>query len=185
MKLIDKKRATQMTADQSLIDGLTKHEATIGAIVIGTKSYTVAQVIATIQTCLTTSKTVLINHAALDASLVAEGNARTQAKPVIDGLTQTLQVMFAGQVDQLADFALKGKKTAVVSPATHVKAAQKAAATREARGTKGKKARLAITTETANAAAPVTVPAPAATATAPAAAPEAAATPAPATAPKA
>lgn len=138
MGLVDKKRATQMASDQALIDGLTKHEAAIGTIVVGTKPYTVAQAIAILQTCLTASKQVVINHSTLEASLVAEDNARTQNKPFVDGLTQTLQVMFAGQVDQLADFSLKGKKAPVVTPATRVAAAQKAKATRAARHTMGK-----------------------------------------------
>ncbi|HEY1696862.1 MAG TPA: hypothetical protein VGG39_32105 [Polyangiaceae bacterium] len=169
MGLVDKKRATQMASDQALIDGLTKHEAAIGTIVVGTKPYTVAQAIAILQTCLTASKQVVINHSTLEASLVAEDNARTQNKPFVDGLTQTLQVMFAGQVDQLADFSLKGKKAPVVTPATRVAAAQKAKATREARGTKGPKARLQVQAAAAPAADPATEAPPAGQATPPAA----------------
>jgi hypothetical protein len=146
-------RALQMAADQSLIDGLTKHQATIGNLLVGGKTYTVAQAIALVQTALTASKTVVTNHATLEASLQAEDAARSDNKPFFDGLTQTLQAMFAGQVDTLGDFGLKGRKTPVVSPATRVAAAAKAKATRAARGTKGPKAKLKIT-----GAAPVAAP---------------------------
>ena len=170
MTLIDKKRTTQQAADQNMIDGLTKHQATIGGLLIAGKTYTVAQAIALVQTALTASKTVAINHTTLEASLQAETVVRTQNKPFFDGLNQTVLAMFAGQVDTLGDFGLKDRKPPVVSPATRVAAAKKAAATRKLRGTMGKKARLAIT------AAPAVEPAPA-----PAAAPATA----PTTAPKA
>jgi hypothetical protein len=172
MALADKTRATQQTADQSMIDGLTKNAATIGSLLIAGKTYTVAQAIALVQTALTASKTVVINHTALEASLQAETAVRTQNKPFYDGLTQTLQAMFAGQVSTLGDFGLKGRKVPVVAPATLVEAAAKAKATRAARGTKGPKARLTVTaapavaTATPPAAAPVVE-----TVTAPAAAP--------------
>ncbi len=153
MTLVDKKRATQQAADQAMIDGLTKNAATIGSLLIGGKTFTVAQAIALVQTALTASKTVVINHTALEASLQAETAVRTQNKPFFDGLTQTVQAMFAGQVSTLGDFGLTGRKVPVVSPETRVAAAAKAKATRIARGTKGPKARLAVT------AAPATEPA--------------------------
>ena len=174
----DRTRATQQTADQSMIDGLTKNAATIGSLLIAGKTYTVAQAIALVQTALTASKTVVINHTALEASLQAETAVRTQNKPFYDGLTQTLQAMFAGQVTTLGDFGLTGRKVPVVSPATRVAAAAKAKATREARGTKGPKARLTVTAApAAETATPPAAPA-VAPAAAPAVAPPATATPA-------
>ena len=172
MTLVDKKRTTQQTADQAMIDGLTKNAATIGSLLIGGKTFTVAQAIALVQTALTASKTVVINHTVLEASLQAETAVRTQNKPFFDGLTQTVQAMFAGQVSTLGDFGLKGRKAPVVAPATRVEAAKKAAATRKARGTKGPKARLTVTA--APAVEPATPPAVAPvveTVTAPVAAP--------------
>ena len=170
MTLTDKKRITQQTADQALIDGLIKHAATIGSLLIAARPFTVAQAIALVQTALTASKTVAVNHTALEASLQAETAVRTQNKSFFDGLTQTLLAMFAGQVDTLGDFGLKARKVPVVAPATRVAAAKKAAATRKARGTKGKKARLAITA--APAVVPATEPAAAPPATAPTPAPK-------------
>ena len=170
MTTSNKTRALQMTAEQTMIDGLLKHAATIGNVVIGGKTFVAADIVTLLQASLAASKKVGINHTALEASLQAETTVRAQNKPVIDGFTQTLQTMFAGQVDTLGDFGLTGPKKAVIPPATRVAAAKKAAATRKLRGTMGKKARLAIT------AAPAVEPAPA-----PAAAPATA----PTTAPKA
>jgi hypothetical protein len=172
MTKTDRTRAAQQTADQSMIDGLTKNAATIGSLLIGGKTFTVAQAIALVQTALTASKTVVINHAVLEASLQAEDTVRTQNKPFFGGLTQTVQAMFAGQVTTLGDFGLTGRKVPVVAPATRVAAAQKAAATRKARGTKGPKARLTVTAApaVATATAPAVVPV-VETVTAPAVAP--------------
>ncbi len=180
MTLVDKKRATQQAADQSMIDGLTKNAASIGSLLIGGRTYTVAEAIALVQAALTASKTVVVNHTVLEDSLQAETTVRTENKPFFDGLTQTVQTMFAGQVSTLGDFGLKGRKPRVVAPATRVAAAQKAAATRKARGTKGPKARLIVPTAPAvvTTASPPVAPV-VENGTAPAAAPAPVAAPAP------
>jgi hypothetical protein len=152
----------------------------------------VAQAIAIVQSSLAASKDVAIKRAALEASLEAEKTVRATNKVFVSSLKQTLQAMFVGQVDTLAQYGLKGRKTRVVPPKTKVAAAARAKATRELRGTKGSKQKLElqsppvveVTTSTTHAAspAPVTEPTPA-----PAVAPAPAPTPsaAPALAPKA
>jgi hypothetical protein len=136
-------RVAVTAAEQNLADGLTKHESTIGSFLLGGKSYTVAQVIAIVTSPIPASKDVVVKRAALEASLEAEREARAQSRFVVSAAKQTLQAMFAGQVDVLADFGLKGPKPRVVPPKTQVASAARARATRELRGTVGPKAKLA------------------------------------------
>ena len=140
-----------------------------------------AQAIALVMAPVATSKDVVVKRAALDASLEADTATRAQNGPFVSALKQTLQAMFVGQVDTLADFGLKGRKTRVVSPKTQVAAAARAAETRKLRGTTGPKKKLELQ---APPAVVTTSPAPAAgVAPAPTAATETAAAPAVATAP--
>jgi hypothetical protein len=172
-------------ADQQLADGLTKHESAIGSFLIGGKAMTVANVIAIVISPIAPSKDVVVKRAALEASIEAERAARAQSRTVVSAVKQALQVMFAGQVDVLADFGLKGRKPRVVPPKTQVAAAARAAATRKLRGTQGPKAKLATQAppvEVSTASAPVTSHAPEPT-PAPAPAPTPAPAPGPAVAP--
>jgi hypothetical protein len=137
MPVKNRTRALQQAADQNMIDGLTKHAAAIGSILLGGRTYTVAEATVLVQAALTASKTVVVQRTALTASLEDETTVRTENKVFFDGLIQTVQTMFAGQIAALGDFGLKAPKKAVVSPETRVAAAAKAKATREARGTKG------------------------------------------------
>jgi hypothetical protein len=172
-------RVTKQAAAQQLADGLTKHQATIGDLIIAANKYAVAQAIALVLAPVATSKDVVIKRAALEASLEADRAAWAQNKGFVSSLKQTLQAMFAGQVDTLADFGLKGRKPRVVSPKTQVAAAARAKATRSLRGTKGSKQKLEVK------APPVAVTTTAAPAPEPAPAPAPSPAPAPAPAPKA
>jgi hypothetical protein len=136
-------RVAVTAAEQNVADGLLKHATTIGAFLLGGKSYTVAQVIAVVTSPIAASKDVVVKRAALEASLEAEREARAQSRFTVSAVKQTLQAMFAGQVDVLADFGLKGPKPRVVPPKTQVAAAARAKATRALRGTVGPKAKLA------------------------------------------
>jgi hypothetical protein len=152
----------------------------------------VAQAIAIVQSSLAASKDVANKRAALEASLEAERAVRGTNKVFVSALKQTLQAMFVGQVDTLAQYGLKGRKPSVVPPKTKVASAARAQATRKLRGTKGSKQKrevqsppvVEVTTSTTPPASPepVTTPTPA-----PAVAPAPAPTPsaAPALAPKA
>jgi len=171
-------------ADQKLADGLTKHATQIGSFLIGGKSMTVANVIAIVISPIAPSKDVEVKRAALEAAIAVEKEARAQSGPTVSAVKKTLQAMFVGQVDVLAEFGLKGPKPRVVPPKTKVAAAARAAATRKLRGTQGPKAKLAVQAppaEVTTAVAPVTSHAPEAS-PAPAAAPAPVVAPATATA---
>jgi hypothetical protein len=147
----------------------------------------VAAAIALVLAPAQTSKDVAAKKAAYEAALEADRQAKASNKVFVSALKQTLQAMFVGQVDTLADFGLKGRKPRVVSPKTKVASAARADATRKLRGTKGPVQKLAIqappaTVSTTAAHEPAPEPTPGPT---PAPAPAPTPAPAPAPAPKA
>lgn len=116
----------------TLVNGLTKHAATIGSVTVAGKSYTAASAIALVQTSITASQNAIVQHSALEDALKTEQTTRASNQPFVQGLKQTLQVMFAGQIATPGDLGLSDRRTPVVSPATRVAAAAKAKATRAA-----------------------------------------------------
>ncbi len=190
-------RTQQQSADQALIDGLKKREATVGSLLIGGTSYKTADIIATLQSRIDARNATVSSRATWQALVKADSDTRTKTKALVSGLRQALQVMFAGSIDALADFGLKPRKARVVTPEQKQVAALKAKATRAARGTMGSKQKKAVkgsvagvlvtpiiapkpvaapsatsspqTTSTATPATPPPAAAPAATASAPAA----------------
>jgi hypothetical protein len=159
-------RVSQQTADQKLIDGLTKHGSTVPSLMIGGQSYTTAAIIGLLQGRIATATTVTNSHAAWQGAVQADRDERTKTKPFVSGLRKALQVAFAGSIEPLADFGLKPPKARPPrTPEQKAASVAKAEATRAARHTMGSKQKAAIK-GTVPGAAPATQPAaPAAAAT--------------------
>jgi hypothetical protein len=131
-------RTLKQAADQKLIAGIGKHASTVPAFVVGNTSYKPADLVAIIQTRVTAADTTVSTRATWQNAVQAERDARTRTQAVVFGLKQTLQAMFAGSLDALADFGLTPRKPRVVTPEKKALAAARAKATREARHTMGK-----------------------------------------------
>jgi hypothetical protein len=171
-------RDEEVTADQSLVDGLNMHSATIPPIFIAGAAVPLKDIITTLQSRIAAAKNVSPAKATWLAALAADRDVRSKSKTLVSALKQSLLVFYAGQVQTLADFGLTGRKTPVVSPETQVAAAAKAKATRAARHTMGKKQKAKITGTVVT-----TAPAPPPSAASPAAPPAATVVVAPAPAP--
>jgi hypothetical protein len=183
-----KNRIDEMAADQKLIDGLTKHAATITSLVIGGVTMATKDIISTLQARITASQNAQNTRATWQAAVVTDHAERTKTMTFASGLRQGLIVAFTGQVDALADFGLTARKAVVLTPAELLARNAKATATRAARHTLGTVQKSKITGETAAAATPVPaapapLPIPAGPAPAPVTAPAAPVTPAPSAAP--
>ena len=180
-------RVDEIAADQKLIDGLTKHAATITALVIGGVTMASKDIISTLQGRITASLNATTTRATWQAAVLADHALRTKTGTFASGVRQALMVAFAGQVDALADCGLTPRKVPVLTPAEKTARNAKAKATRAARHTMGTVQKAQITGATAAAApapAPAaTAPIPAGPAPAPVAAPAAPVPPAPAVAP--
>jgi len=151
-------QTTLTAADQKLIDGLTKHALTIASMVIAGQTMATKDIIAEIQTSITAANAVQTARATWQAAVAANKATRAKNKAFLSGVRQALLVAFAGQVDALADFGLKPRKVAVVTPAEKTARAAKAKATRAARHTMGKVQKSKVTGATAPAAPPSPTP---------------------------
>jgi hypothetical protein len=164
-------RSNEVSGDQKLIDGLTKHASTLPSLFIGGTSMTTAAIIAVLQARIAAADTTLSTRATWQSAVKADIDERTKTKTLVSGLRQALQVAFAGSIDALADFGLKPRKVRVVTPEQKAKASAKALATRQARHTMGPKQKAKVKGTVAPTA-PATPPAaPAPTAPTPPAAP--------------
>jgi hypothetical protein len=150
----------QQAADQKMIEGFTKHASELTNVVVGKKPVTVQQAVGVLQGRISSSKNAQTTKITWQASVKANRDLRAQSRTFVAGLGKFLLAFYQGDDESLADFGLAERKTPVVTPKTRVEAAAKAKATREARGTKGKKQRLAIKGAPATPAAPAS-PAPA------------------------
>jgi hypothetical protein len=131
-------RSQQQVADQKLIDGLTKHAATIPFVVIGGTSLSTAALIAAMQARLAAASAALTTRATWLSAVKADADERAKTKTLVSGLRQAMQVAFGGSIDALADFGLKPRKQpAGRTPEEKAAAVAKAQATRAARHTMG------------------------------------------------
>jgi len=135
----------QQAADQSLIDGLTKHQETLSSFLVGGKSFKTSDIVSTLQARIAAANTAQSIRATWQAAVKAKANERASTMTLVSGVKQALQVMFAGSIDTLADFGLKPRKApAARTPEEKVAAAAKAKATREARHTMGSKQKAKV-----------------------------------------
>jgi len=131
-------RSQQQVADQKLIDGLTKHAATIPFVVIGGTSLSPAALIAAMQARLAAAAATVTTRATWLSAVKADADERAKTKTLVSGIRQAMQVAFGGSIDALADFGLKPRKQpAARTPEEKAAAVAKAQATRAARHTMG------------------------------------------------
>jgi len=132
-------------ADQSLIDGLTKHEQTLSSFVVGSASTKTSDIITALQARITAANAAQSTRATWQAAVKASANERASTHTLVSGVRQTLLVIFAGSIDTLADFGLKPRKDRTpLTPEQQVTAAAKAKATRAARHTMGSKQKKSV-----------------------------------------
>ena len=129
---------TRQSANLGLIAGLQKHQATLPSFTVGGQALKPADVMAALQADNATLDAVASTRATWQAAVQTSDASLAKTRIVASGVKQTLRVMFAGQVDVLADFGLKPRKTpAPRTPAQKAASAAKAKATRAARKTMG------------------------------------------------
>jgi hypothetical protein len=142
---VPKKNQTDQTvADQKLIDGLTKHAATLPSIVIAGTSTTTAAIVAKLQARIAAISTVQTTRATWRAAVQAERTEVAATKAFVSAVRQALLVAFTGQVDVLADFGLTPRAKHVATPAENLVRAAKSKATRAARHTMGSKQKAEV-----------------------------------------
>jgi hypothetical protein len=141
-----------------VLAGIAKHIT--GPVAFGGTSYTAATLAAPFQAWFTMVAALGTAKAGYHAAVLAEQAAYKAAQILWVLLEAYCRVTFTGDTATLADFGFAPKKYTKPSPEVEAAAIAKRAATRKARGTLGKKAKLAITGATP---APAPAPAPAVT----------------------
>jgi hypothetical protein len=138
-------RNTQQASEQKLIVGLQKHEQTMPSLTIGGTLYKTPDVVSVLQALINSAQTVISSKATWQANIVMDDNVRAKNKAVLSGLRQSLLVAFGNSVDVLADFGMTPRKVpAARTPEEKAAVTAKAAATRAARHTMGKKQKAQI-----------------------------------------
>ena len=137
-------RNEQVTAEQSLLDGINKHSAAMPTVIVSGAAVPLKDITDTLQARIQAARNVAPAKATWLVAVQADRDQRANSKTLIKVLEQALVLHFNGQVETLADFGLTGRKPTVVSPETRVAAAAKAKATRAARHTMGKKQKAKI-----------------------------------------
>jgi hypothetical protein len=160
----------QQASDQSLMEGFQKHISALPSLLIAGTSVPTTTVISTLQARIAARAATAPARATYQALVKANQDEHAKSQVLVSGAKQAVQLMFAGQIETLADFGLKPRKVpAPRTPQQKAASVAKAKATRAARHTMGsvQKAKVTGATPQGNVAA---VPAPAPV-TAPAAAP--------------
>jgi hypothetical protein len=137
-------RPVALLAYEKLVEGLTKHANEIPQLLIAGTTMKFADITAKVQARIAIAQAVATTHAPWQAAVKADTDAIPEYREFFTALRQALLSAYAGKVDALADFGLTARKTPVVTPAKRAAAALKAKATREARGTMGKKQKAQI-----------------------------------------
>jgi hypothetical protein len=138
-------KTSEATLAAQLVAGIGKHLANIATLMFASGQFTPAQVVAQLQTLVALRQGVNDARATLEARLAAEASQAPTLREFMLAFVAFVKSTFSKSPDVLADFGLEPKKAA--TPLTvEQKAAKvaKAEATRKARGTMGKKKKLAV-----------------------------------------
>jgi hypothetical protein len=142
----NKTKSTQAVLAASLAAGALKHFPAGISMSVGGVTLTLTQIETQLTGFASLRTGVDTARAALQAKLAAEEAQATIMNAFIDAFVQIVRGSFGNQPDVLADFGLEPET--VPTPLTveqKLAASEKRKATRAARGTKGSKAKLAIT----------------------------------------
>jgi hypothetical protein len=176
-------RVQQLAAEQKLIDGTNRFLVQLPSLPVGSQTVTTAQIVQILQDRIATGKAAVAADDARKAAVKADRDERTKTAPFVHAFKRIVVGMFLQSPDTLGAFGLQAPKVGSKTAAEKSAAAQKASATKKARGPIGTKQRAAVKAPAPTAGSPQAAsaaPTPAAPAPVPAANPVA---PAPAPGP--
>jgi hypothetical protein len=148
---------------QALIAGTQKHTPT-GSVSFGNATYTVADLIALLSSVVAAMTALNVAQAGAKDALTALRAVMAKVGPVIQGYRRYLRTTYGSATQTLADYGLEPEKARrPLTTEERAAALQKSLATREMRGTKGRKQKAKVKATAAQAeqmAAANSVPAP-------------------------
>jgi hypothetical protein len=137
-------KPTRSDRNRTMIAGVQKHLSASPTITLGGQTFTLAALIKVLQDEIDTASATLVAEGVFHKAVAAEQAAMAAGEPVFRALRAFVLNLFEGQTDVLADFGITVVARQVPSAATKAAAALKAKATREARGTGGKRQKAKI-----------------------------------------
>jgi hypothetical protein len=149
-------KATIAALLAALVKGIQAELASVDPIVVDGTSYALVDLLARIQAALDAIAGVKATRTALSQAVTSQKAAVAEAKAVRIGMKRYLQTKYGPTSPKLQMFGFTPARSAKTTVKVKAEAKAKAAATRQARGTKGKKQRLAIKATQPAAAAPTT-----------------------------
>jgi hypothetical protein len=162
-----KKRGDRITANQAMITGIQKFLTNLATLPVESQNMAPADIVKVFQSLVDAGQAVQMAEAQRTAAVKADRDLRAKNAAFVQALRRIVLGMFQESPDTLAIFGLVGPKARKVKVAVKATAVAKNKATRAARGTVGKRKKLAIkgTAPTGNGGTPE--PATAATSAAP------------------
>jgi len=128
---------------QELIAGIEKHFAS-ASLIVANQAYTGTQLVAVLQPLADALSATTASKAAWQSDVAAERKAFTQADEFLALLHQAIYAAYGNAVASLADFGLAPRTRTTPTAEVKAAAAQKALATKKARGEIGKDKRAKI-----------------------------------------
>ena len=130
-------KATQMSADQKLIDGIGKVLAAETTIGFGNTKLVLAEVVKALQDRIALAKAAQVAAKARTDAVAAEKDARKTSAPMVRTLKRFVLLGFSDSAATLAIFGLTAPKAGTKTVKVKAAALDKSAATRAARHTMG------------------------------------------------
>jgi hypothetical protein len=137
-------RSITQAHDGQVIVGIKKDLQNVSSLPLASSTYTMATLEQLIQSRIDAANTVATAKANWHQAVAAYETVNTQVTEVVRGLRQYVINVYGQNSPVLADFGFTAPKRAALTPEAAVARAQKAAATRKARGTVGPKEKAKI-----------------------------------------
>jgi hypothetical protein len=153
---------TDVALATRLVAGSKEHFSTVSSLTFGNRTFTPAQIEASLQTLIDLRTAVDTARSATKANLVAEAAQTPSLRSLMAAFVAFVKVTFGNSPDTLASFGLKPRKTPVPLTIDQLAAAAaKRAATRAARHTMGTKQKQKVKGTITTIVTPPMAPAPA------------------------
>ena len=140
-----KSKSSEAVLAVKLAAGTQKHLSTLTQVILGSGTFTPAQIVTELQDFAALRNSVDTAKAAVKAALTDEQSKGPALRAFVNVFIAFVRAAFGNSPDVLADFGLSPKKVAKpLTAAEQAAAVAKRNATREARGTKGKLVKASI-----------------------------------------
>lgn len=141
---ISTQKATIEAEFKALVVGLQTELAGVSSFVVRKKQYTNPELVAMFQSRIDAAEQTKADRTKLHASVVAERALHQQVMPLRAGIKSFLQSRYGKDGAELQKFGFTPAKTPQGSTAAKSAGVSKSKATRDARGTKGKKQKALV-----------------------------------------